>query len=457
MAQAPHFPFYSRRQDTYSFWILKRSITYHLSIMKSNKNQAKDSKQFLIILLLFIFCMLFKVACATDKKSPQPQKDSTSTKILPVKEVSPSLKFSGYFDTYFFANLNNPSTRNNLGSSGSARGFDRFSNQFQLGMFLTQINYTNKNVEFVGEVGYGPNMQYASYGSDFRYKWGTVVASNTYTAIFIKQAYIKLKASKKLSFVMGQFGTHIGYEYIDAPLNFHYSISNTFNSGIPFYHVGLKATYAFSDKISLMGGVVNGTDNINSNNGSMKFIGQVLVTPREGLELSLNTIQGNEANSRTNGKDTTSYFGVLDFVANYQVNQKVKLGFWAMYGSQQGEFQGGTYFAQMRHWSGVSLYTQIKINKDFAVGTRLEHFDNTEGVRPLLTNGLGTYVDTFTLTGSFQLSDGALTLKPELRFDSFEKMKGPNGEQMVQQFADRNGNFTKNNQTTIGMAAILKF
>src|ERR1041385_7214573 len=219
--------------------------------MKTKTTQSNEDMKLLFILLLTIFCAFFQSAFATDKKKPT-QKDSisasTSATILPAKEESPALKFSGYFDTYFFANLNNPSTRNNLGSSGSARGFDRFSNQFQLGMFLTQINYTNKNVEFVGEVGYGPNMQYASYGSDFRYKWGTVVANNTYTAIFIKQAYIKLKATDKLSFVMGQFGTHIGYEFIDAPLNFHYSISNTFNSGIPFYHVGLKATYAFNNR-----------------------------------------------------------------------------------------------------------------------------------------------------------------------------------------------------------------
>jgi hypothetical protein len=34
--------------------------------------------------------------------------------------------FSGYLDTYFFANLNSPSSRNNLGSSGISRGFDRY-------------------------------------------------------------------------------------------------------------------------------------------------------------------------------------------------------------------------------------------------------------------------------------------------------------------------------------------
>jgi hypothetical protein len=420
--------------------------------MKAEKTQSVEQhNKLLLIVILSVLCAILNSVYAIDKDSLASAKNAAAS------TAKPSYQFSGYFDTYFFTNLNAPSTRNNLGNCNCARGFDRYVNQFQLGMLLTQLNYTNNNVEFVGEVGFGPNMQYASYGSAYGYKWGTVLASGTYTAVLIKQAYIKLKASQKLSFTMGQFGTHIGYEFIDAPLNFHYSINNTFNSGVPFYHVGLKANYAINNQVTVMGGLVNGTDNINNNNNSLKFIGQVVLTPSNRLELSFNTIQGNEANARVNGKDTTSYFGVLDFVANYQVSSKLKIGTWVMYGSQRGEFQGGTYFQQMRHWSGVNLYTQYKLSESFSIGTRVEHFDNTDGVRPLLTNGKGTFVDTYTITGNIHLQGGALILKPEIRFDNFEKIKSQNGEVVVQQFADSNGNFTRNSQTTIGMAAILKF
>jgi len=179
--------------------------------------------------------------------------------------------FSGYFDTYYSANLNHPATRTNLGSSGISRGFDRYPGQFQLGMFLTKMGYSHRNTEFVGEVGFGPNVEYGSYGNDFRYRWGTILANSTYSSILIKQAYITVKPTDKLSFTMGQFGTHIGYEVIDAPLNFHYSINNTFNAGIPFYHVGLKGNYAFNDHLSIMAGVVNGSDNLNDNNRGKSF------------------------------------------------------------------------------------------------------------------------------------------------------------------------------------------
>jgi hypothetical protein len=382
------------------------------------------------------------------------QKEQTEE---PKEEEKPKFTYSGYFDTYYFANLNAPASRNNLGSSGIGRGFDRYVGQFQLGMFLNRMSYSYKNTEVVAEIGFGPNVEYGSYGSDFRYRWGTVIANSTYSALMIKQAYINYKASSKLTFTMGQFGTHIGYEMIDAPLNFHYSINNTFNAGIPFYHLGLKATYAFSDKVSLMGGVVNGTDNINDNNRGKSFIGQLTVSPAKGLTVYLNTIQGNEANARANGQDTTSYFGVLDLVANYQISERLQAAVWIMHGTVSGEFQGGAYFDQPKYWSGANLYLSYKFSDLFSLGARLEYFDNTSGVRALLTNGKGTDVHTYTLTGNFYLADGRLNLKPEFRFDDFMKMTGPAGEDEPQQFMDSNGKFTKSTQSTLGMAVIYKF
>jgi hypothetical protein len=316
------------------------------------------------------------------------------------------------------------------------------------------MSYSYKSVELVSEVGWGPNVEYGSYGNDFRYKWGTVLANNTTTAVAIKQAYINVKPTDKLTLTMGQFGTHIGYEYIDAPLNFHYSINNTFNAGIPFYHIGLKGTYAFSEKVSLMAGIVNGTDNYNDNNRGKSFIGQLFVSPVEGLSLYLNTIQGNEGNALADGTDPeNSYFGVLDFVASYQISDRVLLAFWGMYGSAKGDFQGVDNGPDMLHWSGVNLYATYKFSDVFSLGVRGEHFDNEDGARGLKTNGLGTSANTYTITGNFSIADGKLTLKPEVRLDDFDELAA--GE--PQQFMDEDGNFTESSQTTVGMAAIFKF
>ncbi|MDX2303436.1 MAG: outer membrane beta-barrel protein [Microscillaceae bacterium] len=398
-------------------------------------------KQFLQITLfvtLFVFTNTLKAQVAED-----------STK-------SSSFKFSGYVDAYYFMNFNQPATRSNLGNSGISRGFDRYPGQFQLGMVMTRAEYNLKKADVVAELGFGPNAEYGSYGNDFRYRWGTTLANTTYSAILIKQAFINYRPTDKLTFTLGQFGTHIGYEYIDAPLNFHYSINNTFNAGIPFYHTGLKATYAFSDKVSLMAGVVNGSDMLNDNNRNKSFIGQLFVSPAEGFNIYINTIVGNEANSRANGKDTSSLFVVYDLVATYQITEKFSIGTWLMLGTLKGEYQGGTYFAETGSWGGANLYMTYAFNDVFSLGARVEYFDNTTGVRGLLTQGRGTEAQSYTLTGNFTLADGHLLLKPEFRLDNFKKIEGTENSD-AQQFQDKDGNFTKNTQSTFGMAAIFKF
>jgi hypothetical protein len=370
-----------------------------------------------------------------------------------------SFKFSGYLDTYYFMNFNQPNSRNNLGSSGVSRGFDRKAGQFQLGMIMTRFEYNLKKADVVAELGFGPNVEYGSYGNVLGYKLGAD-SNSIISAAMIKQAYVNYRATDKLTFTLGQFGTHIGYEYIDAPLNFHYSINNTFNAGIPFYHSGLKATYAFSDKVSLMAGVVNGTDMLNDNNRNKSFIGQLFVSPAKGVSLYFNTIQGNEANADpANGKAPSSHFGVYDFVGIIQASERLTIGTWLMYGTLKGEFQGTTPTPldkdKVTTWGGANLYLTYKFSELFSLGTRLEYFDNTGGARGLKTNNVGTDATTLTLTGNFTLADGHLLLKPEFRMDNFKKASG--GENAIQQFVDSNGNFTKNSQSTLGMAAIFKF
>ncbi len=377
---------------------------------------------------------------------------------------------SGYLDTYYFTNFNKPASRDNMGQSGVGRGFDRRVDQFQLGMVQTVFKYTNSKSEVVADLAFGPNAQYGNYGNVpvMAPAYGYAIGNDTWSSVIIKQAYFKYNATDKLSFIAGQFGTHIGYEYIDAPLNFFYSINHTFNSGIPFYHTGLKATYAFSDKVSLMLGAVNGFDYVHDNNRSKGLIGQLSLVPAEGLSVYLNFISSNESNADAQGKTPSGNFSVLDLNGGYQASEKFYIGYWAMYGSQKGTLGSpGTFVPAdgnvdvVKHWYGVNLYLIYAFSDVFSLGFRGEHFDNKSGARGLRNvdgtgQAIGATANTYTLTGSFTLADGHLLLKPELRMDVFNKLSGT-GNESSQQFMDSNGLYTKNGQTTLGMAAIYKF
>jgi hypothetical protein len=418
-----------------------------------------------------------KTVAEGEKKSAEERKADLPAGQTEEKEEG-KLSISGYLDSYYFTNFNNPSSRDNMGQSGVGRGFDRRVDQFQLGMVQTVFKYTNKKSEAVIDLAFGPSAQYGNYGNvpvsgpAYGYKIGNDVNS----AIMIKQAYFKYNATDKLSFIAGQFGTHIGYEYIDAPLNFFYSINHTFNSGIPFYHTGLKSTYVFNDKISLMLGVVNGFDYVHDNNRSKGLIGQLSLTPAKGLSIYFNYINSNESNADSLGNTPNGNFTVYDLNGGYQATEKLFIGYWFMYGSQYGTLGSpGTFVPadgdvdKVKTWGGANLYLIYALSDVFSLGFRGEYFNNSSGARGLrnydrttitATNpsgdAFGASVNTYTLTGTFTLADGHLLLKPELRTDVFNKFTGAGGEKS-QQFMDAKGEYTNNSQTTLGMAMIYKF
>jgi hypothetical protein len=360
--------------------------------------------------------------------------------------------FSGYMDTYYFGNFNNPRSQSNLGLGGAgvvgnARAFDQKAGQFGIGLVQAKGVYTADKVEAVADLVFGPFADLGNYGNNV----GFLGAGST--ALAIKQAYITYKATPKLSFTAGQFGTHIGYEVIDAPVNYNYSLSNLFNNG-PFYHIGLKAQYAFSDRAALMLGVVNNVDNIFDNNKKKGIIGQLFFAPVSGWNVYLNGIYSNEAskditnanNSVAVSADNANYM-LFDLTTTYQVTSKFFLGLNAATGSQKGDYQnvGGPTTAQT--WGGVAIYSNYAFTDKFGLGVRYENFNNKNGVRALLdANGNGASVNSITVTGNITAADGHLLFKPELRIDSYSANK----------FEKNDGSLTPS-QATLGMAAIFKF
>jgi hypothetical protein len=350
---------------------------------------------------------------------------------------SSKFTFSGYIDSYYFLNFNSPTNRSNLGASGYERAFDQKSSQFSLGLVQTKFGYSTKNSDVVVDLTFGPNADLGQYGNVL----GPLGAGKASTALAIKQAYFNWKASDKLTFTVGQFGTHIGYEVIDAPVNYNYSLSNLFNNG-PFYHIGAKASYAFSDKAALMLGLVNNVDNLNDNNASKGLIGQLFVSPASGWNLYVNGITSDESNDN----DGSSY-GILDLTTSYQITPKYLFGLNAAYGSQTGDYQGSGNIGKSKEWGGVALYSNYSFTDNFSLGGRYEVFDNTSGARGLKNaTGEGTDVTSVTITATFTAAEGHLLIKPELRTDAFK----------TQQFTDSKGVGQKS-QTTLGAAFIYKF
>jgi hypothetical protein len=382
-------------------------------------------------------------------------------------EEKPKIVMSGYIDSYILTAFNSPQSHNLLGSTTlnggfpAGRAFDRLDKQFALGLVQTKFAYSDKKSDVVVDLTFGPNAELGNFGNTTGttnlWRSGTNYIGQLYgTSAAIKQAYFTYKATSKLSFTVGQFGTHIGYEVIDAPVNYHYSLSNLFNNG-PFYHVGFKATYAFSDKVTLMAGLVNNWDNLVDNNTQKSFVSQLYFKPVDGFNIYLNYIGGfgDDTYLTTTALGSSKPYlenytrDMFDLTTGYQVTSKFYLGLNAAYGFYTFNASAAadkadiiaTYGSTSPSWSGVAVYTNYAISDVVGLGVRYESFDDKNYVRYL-----GTTNTSLTVTAPITLADAHLIVKPELRIDTAGK----------NYYEDDKGNAVTGQQT-LGVAFIYKY
>jgi Putative beta-barrel porin-2, OmpL-like. bbp2 len=396
-----------------------------------------------------------------------PKSETPTTPEEEVKpEEKPKVTLSGYIDTYYLHAFNNPKSGTLMGSPSInggfpvGRAFDRMDNQFSLGLVQTKFTYSDKKSDLVIDLTFGPNAEMGNFGnstgSTNLWRSGDNYVSQLYgTSAAIKQAYFTYKPTEKLSFTVGQFGTHIGYEVIDAPVNYNYSLSNLFNNG-PFYHIGLKVNYALNSKLSLMAGLVNNWDNLFDNNKQKSLIGQLYFKPVEGFNIYLNYIggHGDDTYLTTVANATSAPYlekynrHLFDLTAGYQITSKFYLGVNAAYGFY--DFKPATaekqsivdlYGSTKPSWGGVAIYSNFAVNDAFGIGVRYEMFEDKKYVRYI-----GTKNNSLTITTPITLADAHLIIKPELRLDAAAKAY----------YENKDGNAVKN-QSSIGVAFIYKY
>jgi hypothetical protein len=410
---------------------------------------------------------MFALAAITLPVATVSAQDSTKT------TDSGKLTLSGYLDSYYLTAFNRPQSGQLLGAF-AGRAFDRLTDQFALGLVQTKFAYTTAKSEMVIDLTFGPNAELGNFGNHLGltasgYTPGNANQNTLYgTSAAIKQAYFTYKITDKWSFTVGQFGTHIGYEVIDAPVNYHYSLSNLFNNG-PFYHIGAKTNYMFSDKFGVMLGILNNWDALTDWKSQKSTAAQVFVSPLEGWNIYVNYIGGyNDDGWRVpntpgvNGIKVPSTNSVnindaatpgiggyirnmFDITTGYQITDRFYVGINAAYGwyafqlsdKENYEFGkpdanapagskskiaygnkgiGGLFLpdsSKFQGWGGIAIYTNFKINDMLGVGLRYEHFDDRNWVRYH-----GGVNNAITITAPITLADGHLIIKPEFRWDT---------------------------------------
>lgn len=313
----------------------------------------------------------------------------------PAEEEEDALKFSGYVDAYYQANL---STSSNASEAPLVFGssFTSLANTFGVGNVNLLAEKSLGKVSFVGQVGFGPRGVEANSDSNLG-------LSGLNFASTVQQLYMTYSPSESITFTLGNFGTFVGYEVIDAPANMNYSMSYLFSNG-PFYHTGAKVDFAIAEGFGAMIGVFNDTDSKFDAIGG-KHIGGQISFETGGLAAYLNAITGVEAEDMLGEEDLMEF--QLDLTATYEVSESFMLGLnTSSYStSLDGDAAGGFF--------GTALYATAAVSETADISFRGEYFASTA---PEGDTSDQPSVLALTASGNFKIGD--LRIIPELRFDT---------------------------------------
>ena len=290
---------------------------------------------------------------------------------------APSFSVSGTVDVYFRSNLNLENTTLEGGGDPIAP-VSSFANLpgFSLGMANIIGSYDGKKSGVVVDLVFGPRGSDAVFGSPLYSSTGQV----------INQLYAYWNASDDVTFTIGNFNTFLGYEVISPTANFNYSTSYMFSYG-PFSHTGLKADFNLSEDFTAMLAVLNPTDITEYNATGDIFFGAQL--GYKGIYLNYLT-----------GED----YSQIDLTAGWDISDTYYLGINATdasYGTDDGFY-------------GVALYNQFSLSESFAIGARVEYFNDKQG--GIL--GFAGETNAIDVTLSANISVDNLTFIPEIRLDS---------------------------------------
>ena len=168
-----------------------------------------------------------------------------------------------------------------------------------------------------------------------------------------------------LSLSFGRFDAPIGFERDDEPLNLIPTTSFTFENARPVKFTGLMARYTLNPKVSVLGMIANGWDQVADNNSGKTAGFKLQVFPLSGLAVAGGVFYGPELDS-TNGSPRTLVTGD----ATWQPVQRLILQAEAHHGSEAAT-----------NWTGVVGQAFWRVGRSTALTVRGEVMDDPDGVR----------------------------------------------------------------------------
>jgi hypothetical protein len=350
-----------------------------------------------------MFC--FAVAAVAQDSTPASAPAQTPTPpaaaaAAPVWSVG-GLDFSGYLEGYYSYNANRPSNAAN-GQTNTLYNFNDKTDQFNLSGADLAINHSPDPIGVHADIVFGRQnaLIHASSEKD--------------TDNYIEQAYISAAPPKThgTEFDFGQFVTSAGAEVIPAMNNWNYSRSILFAWAIPYYHFGLRTTTPFTKTWSAGIQVVNGWNNVVSNNGGVT-IGVTSAITKPKYTWSADYYTGPQ-----NFDTQKGYRNLVDTTLLLTPSAKFNAYINYDYGQNRTESPESS-----AHWQGIAFAAHGQVTGKAALTGRYEYFNDNAGY----STGTAQNLQEFTGTYEYKWAQGLLT-RAEYRRDWSDQLFFPKGD-----------------------------
>ena len=294
------------------------------------------------------------------------------------------ISVNGYIDAGYSHADRNIET----GTGVSTRVFDSQNNSFALHQFGLSVSKLPKE-------GFG-GLVNVTVGSDAQVIHSFPEGAGG-SMFDITQAYAQYSGGP-LTLIAGKFATLQGTEVIWSPSNANVSRSILFGA-IPFTHTGVRATWALSDTVSLIGGVNNGWDQLTDRNRDKTVELGATLNPIKPLNIAISGYSGKEPaplpTSASSGTRTS-----INATGSYNITDAISVGAEVLNVTQDVPGAGGATTSVK--YTGVAGYGSYMFTSKIRGALRVENFDDKDGFHFHTT---GTKYREVTATGAYLAAD----------------------------------------------------
>ncbi|GAC1424168.1 MAG: hypothetical protein NVSMB5_18080 [Candidatus Velthaea sp.] len=264
----------------------------------------------------------------------------------------------------------------------------------------------------------------------------------------LTQAYLQY-ATGPLTVIAGKFSGLAGYEVAETINNTNFSRDYLY-AAVMSTVTGVRATYAYNPKLSLIVGANNGWDDWKFVGKKRTYEGSLAITPSPGYSVNLTAYNGSDflVNGASPIPPIFSNRMLYDGILTVHATSALTLVANVDNATQLGSSLAGL---PSQHWAGIAGYANYQINPKYGVSLRKETFRDAQGFR----TGVGTPLRLQTNTATVNYTPAAnYIFRLEYRLDASD---GPN-------FAFRHAAGSpaaafatgRNKQSSIGIEAVVK-